>query len=146
MKSRRGETTFKFILRRQSQRTTATRFCQYPPLSLRNDAEQRRATEKYFCQTERACFVDLSAQRCTPKAELPAPHAPAAFPPRATNRQGSHAVSRAPLPRAAGQARPIGAAAPPPRGLYVRLVIRTYKLQTKTRKGYWELVFKGIES
>lgn len=40
----------KSILRRQGERTTATRFSQYPPLSLRNEAEQRRATEKYFCQ------------------------------------------------------------------------------------------------
>jgi len=50
MESRRGEKTFKSILRRQGERTTATRFSQYPPLSLRNEAEQRRATEKYFCQ------------------------------------------------------------------------------------------------
>ena len=59
MESRRGEKTFKSILRRQGERTTATRFSQYPPLSLRYEAQQRQATEKYFCQTLQSTILAL---------------------------------------------------------------------------------------
>ena len=120
MESRRGEKTFKSILRRQGERTTATRFSQYPPLSLRNEAEQRRAIEKYFCQTEHARSLPLIIRLVgsTPHTKVSStpplvltPHslgqpigrgAPPTAAPRSLGRRGKHApTGRRPRRRAA---------------------------------------------
>lgn len=147
MESRRGEKTFKSILRRQGERTTATRFSQYPPLSLRNEAEQRRATEKYFCQTERARSSPLIIRLVgsTPRTKGSSP--PPSFrhlTPSVNPSAGEHHRQPRPAPSGGGASTPQRGGGPAAARLYVRMVKRTYKLQVKTRERYWELLFKGI--
>ena len=120
MESRRGEKTFKI----------------YPPSARRTHhrdkvlsipavvAEERSATtashRKIFLSDGTRSILALDHSPCRlstthQRQQHPAPRSDTS-PPRSTHRQGSTADSRAPLPRAAGQARPSGAAAPPPRG------------------------------